>query len=249
MFSLRLVDSNTGLPARLSSQLLLCMIILNETISGDKSTDRSRYLVYSAMRTNDGVTIAFDQQAEWCTMMEPWKRLAPAHVIFKLLSRYWAPDILLFLDQVYSKCATEFILEQASYDGSTVILGGDNDSDSKEDDTAYCDFEFVGFEPKAKKKKDSDFDSDVHSMGSVYAVDPEKRTSGGENEDLFSLDTCACDIIAQACERLTVSLLAKTAEEVQEPPVAKVKNTGAPVTPTQKTYAQVLSSKCAGPRA
>ena len=160
MFSLRLVDSDTGLPARLSSQLSLCIIILNETISRAKATDRSRYLAYSAMRTNDKVTIAFYQQAERRTMMEPWKRLAPAHVFFKLLSRYWAPDILLFLNQVYSKCATEFILEQASYDGSTVILGEYDDSNSKEDDAAYCDFEFAGFETKAKKKKDSDFDSE-----------------------------------------------------------------------------------------
>ena len=86
-------------------------------------------------------------------------------------------------------------------------------------------------------------------MGSVYAADPEKRTSEGENEDLFPLDTCARVIIAQACERLAVSLSAKTAEEVQEPPGAKVTNTGAPVTPTQKTHAQVPPSKGTGPSA
>ena len=106
MFTIRLVDPETGLPSKKSSLLLLRMIILAKTISRYKLTNRNRYLNYLAMKTNKGVTIAFYQQAEQRTMMEPWKQLAPGHVFFKLIRAYWAPDILLFLHKVYSKSAT-----------------------------------------------------------------------------------------------------------------------------------------------
>ena len=248
LFKLRLVDPNTGLPSELSNELSLRMIILNEKISRDKPSGKERFLAYAAMRSDNGIIISFYLQDERRTLMEAWKRLAPAHVFFHLISRYWALDILSFLNQVFAKAATEFFLEQASFDGTTVTLAGDDDCKSKDNDAAYCDFELSMFENMTKDRKTSTFDLDVRSMGSVYAAEPENETPE-ENEAYYPLNTCARDIIAEAQKRLDDSSSAKTPEEVQIPLSETTANPVDPVTLKPKSHAQVPPFTGTGPTA
>ena len=73
LYELRLVDSDTGLPSERFNELSLSMIVLNEEISRDTKAGRKRFLTYAALRSEDGIIIAFYQQVELRDMMEAWK--------------------------------------------------------------------------------------------------------------------------------------------------------------------------------